>query len=542
MKRLLKSLFCCMVAVVVCANFAACSLFDSSDDTIYTIQYTDDSGTHQIEVQNGDLYTLESIPERTGYTFLGLYDAETGGTQYVNSSGSAVSAFSDKQNIVLYPQYQANEYTLVLDYGEASVTGSRQYAVTYGESLPELPTNLTVEHKVFSGWYTQENCGGTQVADGYSLIPVVSVVNEDNFEITDSTKYIYLYAGFTTQSYTVTFNFGSGIDTETMKVEYGTSISDIVPTTRNDEGYAVLSWSLTSGGSEYTGTITEDTTLYALEWAPCIDFNSNGGDSVTSIVAKAGSSITLPAATRELYKFMYWTDSEGNESELTTMPSASVTLKAVWQAMIVFDENGGTEVDDISEAAGTAITLPTPEKEGYIFAGWYTSDKTQYTSAKMPSAGIELKAGWYSELTATITQISGDTSKTVNNTSYKLIDSLTLDFSEYLDENFSGSVTIEASLKIRHPSASLSSTKPLGLKFYSTATISDNYLLYTKEYDITSSSYENVSYGFTANIAGNKIYCAAYSYLSVTLTGGYGAYISDYYYVLSYPDTTTLYL
>ena len=43
--------------------------------------------------------------------------------------------------------------------------------------------------------------------------------------------------------------------------------------------------------------------------------------------------------------------------------------KALGDAEIhVFDENGGTEVQDISQSAGTAVTLPTPEKEGFIFA------------------------------------------------------------------------------------------------------------------------------------------------------------------------------
>ena len=54
----------------------------------------------------------------------------------------------------------------------------------------------------------------------------------------------------------------------------------------------------------------------------------------------------------------------GEEANITKMPADGAQLKAVWQAMLVFDENGGTEVKDISQEAGTAITLPTPEKEG----------------------------------------------------------------------------------------------------------------------------------------------------------------------------------
>ena len=174
--------------------------------TVYTIQYTDDAGTHTIEVKDGDLYSLEAIPQREGYTFLWLFAAETGGTQYVTANGSALSAFTDEQNLVLYPQFCANEYTLVLDYGGAPATGERHMTVTYGQSLPELPKNLTLEHSEFAGWYTQQDCWGMQVADAYGPIPVVSVVNSDNFDL--SGQYLYLYAGFAPEMFAVTFHFG----------------------------------------------------------------------------------------------------------------------------------------------------------------------------------------------------------------------------------------------------------------------------------------------------------------------------------------------
>ena len=71
-------------------------------ETVYVIQYADDTGTHTINVKNGELYSLESLPSKTGYEFLGLFDAEVGGTQYVSATGTAVAAFTDNKNIVLY--------------------------------------------------------------------------------------------------------------------------------------------------------------------------------------------------------------------------------------------------------------------------------------------------------------------------------------------------------------------------------------------------------------------------------------------------------
>ncbi len=385
------------VCAVLAMLFFCTAFFAGCDNTLddakeYTIQYTDDSGTHQITVTSGMPYSLDVIPQKTGYVFTGLYDAEVGGTQYVSANGASVSPFTDKKNMVLFPQFKAKDYTVILDYQGSAVTGGRQFTVPYGSSLPELPKNLTGEHKVFSGWYTKANCEGVQVADAYGLIPVVSVLNDTNFDL--SGEYVYLYAGFEGEKFTVTCCFETGMDTEELQIEYGTPVSQIVPKTRVN-GNAPLTWSKTQDGEAWNGKVESDMVLYALEYAPVIELDSNGGGKVNPVVARAGATISLPTPTKDMSKFAYWEDMQGNKYTSTTMPSKSISLKAVWQAKLVFDENGGSDVDDISVTAGEKITLPTPEREGFIFAGWYTTEKEQYTSTTMPSTGVKLKAGWY---------------------------------------------------------------------------------------------------------------------------------------------------
>lgn len=538
----MKKIYRCFVNGIAIVMLTSCMVFFTGCSCIrcggknttpkeYTIQYTDESGAHTITVTDGMPYSLDVIPEKTGYDFLGLYDAEIGGTRYVSANGSSLAPFTDKKNMVLFPQYKAKDYTLILDYQGGAVTGSRQFTVAYGSSLPELPKNLMVDHKEFVGWYTEADCGGTKIADKVGLIPVVSVLNEQNFDLSSSS--VTLYAGFEWEKLKVTFQFEKGI-AEDVLVAYDTPINQVVPKTRVD-GNAVLTWSKTENGEVWNGKVTYDNlVLYAVEYAPVIEFDCSGGDEVTPLVARAGSTITLPTPTKDLAKFSYWEDMSGNRYTSTIMPTKSTSLKAVWQAKLVFDENGGSDVDDISEKEGTSITLPIPEREGFIFAGWYTADKEQYTSTTMPTAGIKLKAGWYKEQKTTITQCSGDSYLNYNNTSATLKNGLTLDFSAYLPEYFSGNVKIDAYLKILSNHASLSSKQNMTLYFYSTGTISDNYLLYYKTFEITSSSYANYAFSFTANITGNKIYCAE-KVSSYT-------YISDYYYELTYPDTTNLYL
>lgn len=539
MKKFLTCLLSIALAAVMAFSFTGCfgggEVPEYEKPVEYIIQYTDDSGTHKFTVLSDTPYALDVIPERTGYIFTGLFDAEVGGTQYVSALGASLAPFTDKKNMVLFPQFKAKEYTVILDYQGAPVTGSRQLTVAYGSSLPELPKNLTVGNKEFTGWYTKANSEGVQVADKYGLIPLVSVLNENNFDLSSAS--ITLFAGFEMQKVKVTCCFDAGMDTETVEIEFGTPVSQIVTKTRVN-GEAPLTWSKTQNGEPFNGTIESDTVLYALEYAPVIDFDCNGGNKVNSIVARAGATIALPTPTKDMAKFAYWEDLQGNKYTSTTMPEKSISLKAVWQAKIVFDENGGSDVDDISVAAGETIKLPTPEKDGFIFAGWYTADKTQYTSTKMPSAGIALKAGWYKEKEDLIILIKGDNEKRFYNSKMEQFEILSLDLSQYLPDNFSGIVKLEGQFKTKNSTASYSNSVFLDLDFYSTGTISDSYKLWGKRFTLNSSSYTSYSYSFSAKISGNKVFGA----LSSSTGALYYTWLSDYRINLTYPDTTNLYL
>ncbi len=558
-KRFVGLISVALAMVMLCSVFlSGCGLFgaDNNNDnnnnttpTEYTIQYTDDVGTHTLTVTDGATYSLEVIPERTGYDFLGLFDAEVGGTQYVTANGSSLAPFTDKKNMVLFPQFAAKEYTVVLDYQGAAVTGQRSLTVKYDEKLPELPKNLSKEHSVFAGWYTEENCGGTQVADAYGLIPDKSTLNESLFDIEGAGEYLYLYAGFDVETFTVTFNFGNGIPSEEVEVEYNTPISEVVPETRNSEGKAVLSWSKTSSGDQiFTGNITDDTVLYAVEWAPVIELDLNGGEGADAVIARERAPVALPTPVRENYKFLHWETMSGEEANITSMPAGGAQLKAVWQAMLVFDENGGTEVKDISQEAGTAITLPTPEKEGFIFAGWYTADEEKYESKSMPAASVDLKAGWYE-------------TKEMQKVFIDSTESLKLNLLEWFSPR---QKTYEINLNTILGIEEFKNITPLihvDINFSSKSDVDDTYKSYvkvflTKTVDINSASLymqEDFLSGGSSAWQKREIETDITLYNGVFFitfqaneeNGGEpnrNVYISDFYITIHYPDTSNLYL
>ena len=65
-------------------------------------------------------------------------------------------------------------------------------------------------------------------------------------------------------------------------------------------------------------------------------------------------------------------------------------------ATLTFIENGGSEVDDITLPWDSLIQLPTPQREGYGFDGWYTDAECtdRFTATVMPEGGATVYAKW----------------------------------------------------------------------------------------------------------------------------------------------------
>lgn len=77
------------------------------------------------------------------------------------------------------------------------------------------------------------------------------------------------------------------------------------------------------------------------------------------------------------------------------MPSENITLYAKWKAHsfnLKFDANGGT-VSETSRLVlcDTAVgTLPTPQRAGYTFGGWFTADGKQITASSTMATAVDV--------------------------------------------------------------------------------------------------------------------------------------------------------
>ena len=491
----------------------------------YVIQYTDDTGTYSIDVKQGEPYSMSAIPTREGYDFIGLFDAEVGGTQYVNAKGSSLAPFSDGKNLVLFPQFKAKEFRLVLNYQGAPVTGEREIVVSYGSRIESLPTDLKLENKTFMGWYTEPERGGLQVADEYGVLPEASLISSRNFDLTDPDGFIRLYAGFRGEMHSV------------------------VTDTRVD-GKAAYVWSLKENDTEHSavfnGRVEGDMVLYALEYAPVIDFNAGEGDKVTSIIAPAGSSVVLPEATRENWSFAGWYTAGGSKYTATVMPTDSVKLTAKWDPMLIFDERGGTLVEDIAAEQGTRVTLPTTEKDGYMFAGWYTEQGEEYTSTSMPAYSTKLVAKYRKMLKERFVLLTNDDPRE-NDLEYPSVDEgcNELDLTAIYETGVRN-VRITASYSTAFEcfyTHYISTNNPgyTRMNWYSQKTASDAYKVWSYADAHTSSgAWKNVTHTTEMELNTPKLYICRYRGSRIEYTSE-SAHWTDFWVEVEYPDMTQLY-
>jgi len=217
---------------------------------VYTVQFDANGGScdtaSQSVIYNSTYGTLPT-PTRTGYTFAGWYTAATNGTKVTADSKYATAADS-----TLYSHWTANSYTVSFNAngGTCSTTSK---SVTYNSTYGTLPTPTRTGY-IFAGWYTAATDGTIVTADSKYATAA------------DST----LYAHWTANSYTVSFNANGGTCPTTSKsVTYNSTYGTLPEPTRT--GYTFEGWytaatdgTIVTADSKYA--TAADSTLYA-HWA-----------------------------------------------------------------------------------------------------------------------------------------------------------------------------------------------------------------------------------------------------------------------------------
>ncbi|MFA9465075.1 MAG: InlB B-repeat-containing protein [Velocimicrobium sp.] len=360
----------------------------------YTITFDSNGGTsvENITQDCGTAVSEPTAPTKEGYRFAGWYSDSKLSTAY--SFGTMPI-----EDITVYASWTINQYTITFNTNEGSMVNSITQAYKSEVSAPENPTR---EGYSFIGWYKDSTLS---TAYTFGTMPAE-----------DST----VYAKWTANSYTITFDSNGGTSVENITQDCETAVSE--PTAPTKEGYRFAGWYSDSELSvTYSfGTMPIDNITVYASWTInqyTITFNTNEGSMVDSITQEYGSQVSAPEnPAREGYSFIGWyTDSTLSTAYIFgTMPAEDSTVYVKWTAnsyTITFDSNGGTSVENITQECGTAVSTPmAPTKEEYRFAGWYSDSEfsTAYSFDTMPTDNITVYAKWVVNGSEYPLQLDGD--------------------------------------------------------------------------------------------------------------------------------------
>ena len=207
--------------------------------------------------------------------------------------------------------------------------------------------------------------------------------------------------------YTLTFEPNGGSEVDDITARYGKKITAPVTT---KAGYVLVGWfadkALTNEYDFFSG-VTGNATLYA-KWAvgQGIEYtvkyykqnlNDNKYTLADTEVKTAIIGSTVTASTVAPTGFVW------NEELSTVAGTISADGELVLEVYfdrevytVSFEENGGSEVNDITAKYGYVMTKPVTTKKNHIFAGWFTDEAltTQYDFTIGVTGDVTLYAKW----------------------------------------------------------------------------------------------------------------------------------------------------
>lgn len=268
-------------------------------------------------------------------------------------------------DITLYAKWTINQYIVSFDSQGGSAVDDIQ--ADYLTKI-DAPAATTKTGYTFAGWYRESVCTNTWV------FTTDTIPDQD----------ITLYAKWTVNQYSVSFNSQGGTAVGDIKADYGSKIT--APSAPTKTGYTIGGWykkaACINAWVFATDTVpAKDITLYA-KWTInicTVIFDSQGGSIVPYISVDCFTTITEPATpTCTGNTFAGWyKEATGVHAwnSATDKVSDNSTLYAKWTIntyMVSFNSQGGTTVTAKKTNYNTTITAPVAStKTRYTFAGWY---------------------------------------------------------------------------------------------------------------------------------------------------------------------------
>ena len=283
----------------------------------------------------------------------------------------------------LYGRYCGPNYTVTLNVNGGDELVVKEMIIDCDRAYGELPT-LTRTEATFLGWFT-EKTGGEKVESGGK------VIKYNNHT---------LYAHWSINKYTVTFDPSGGSISQSTKTVAFNSTYGVLPTPKMT-GYTFLGWftEITGGDKVESGDkVTNNHTLFA-HWNVnnyTLTFVFNNGTEPEVRVLEFNKTIIYPAEpVRAGYSFISW------DSDITNMPADNTTITAQWRAnnyTVTFNPSGGSVLQSTKVVTFGSVygELPNATKTGHTFLGWFTEKNESITGESIVETPVNhtLYAHW----------------------------------------------------------------------------------------------------------------------------------------------------
>ena len=403
------------ISVTITVTEGSNSAFASSAGTAAVSKLTQAvTFTTLTTIDLGQSNTLEATlaPGVTGtVTFKDASNNTLCTTSALNSSGVASCAWTPTTvgTYVVKAHYSGDTYYSVTTSATQSVSvravityninngvGTAPNQSIYSGSAITLPagTGLSKSGYTFGGWSLTET--GTALNSPYS--PSASRT---------------LYAVWTGNQYTITYNANGGTGTQTAGSYTTGAAATSLPATSTflRTGYSFGGWATSEGSTTPVTTYSTSATatFYAI-WtrgAYNVRFLANGGvGTMETQTSSATANLTANTFTYADRTFTGWnTSADGTGTSYSNSQSypflTNLTLYARWGNVITFSSQGATSGSPSRTSEGWtsgSINLPTVGtmvKAGYTFSGWTTGSQTYAGGASYtPTAGITFNPVW----------------------------------------------------------------------------------------------------------------------------------------------------
>ena len=384
-----------------------------SDDEEFVVKFNNnyDGTVTRVVVKAGELVTLPPDPVRPGYTFVGWFLSYREDTNDVFDASAPIT----KDLTVFAKWAQDNSVHIVTFHYQDKVTPDQTMTVDHGETIPSLATPVYPDGTmIFTGWFTDSQC--TKPFDPSSPI-------NDNLD---------LYAGWRIAKATITFHYNYTGSPEAKKVVVDIDQPMSAPEDPSREHFAFLGWfDRAVGGNlfDFSAPITGDLTLYA-HWQESeflVSFDANGGTyeegtQSSAYIAKGASALAMAENLQAKlsyvghdFKGWYLEKLDPNSETDATIGKEKADLSSIGEAFtfyagwalheykvsfsLAYENAENTPADQAVKYGKTAQSPANPEREGYLFGGWFLDAgyQAQFTFDMPVTADLTLYAKWIEE-------------------------------------------------------------------------------------------------------------------------------------------------